>query len=84
MGAPEVNSIALHLGEGESRLRAHYIGQQLGFDFSASAYILPLGDDAQQLRDRARQYLAEYFRSAANDLPVVFFLEDLHWADDSS
>ena len=77
--------IALYLGEGEQgRLRAHFIGQLLGFDFSASAYILPLGNDAQQLRDRARQYLAEYFRSAASDLPVVLFLEDLHWADDSS
>jgi class 3 adenylate cyclase/tetratricopeptide (TPR) repeat protein len=72
-------------GEGSRiTMKAHIIGHLLGFDFSASPHVQAIGDDAQQLRDRALLYIGEYFRAMAAEHPVVILLEDLHWADDSS
>jgi predicted ATPase/class 3 adenylate cyclase len=68
----------------EITMKAHIIGHLLGFDFSASPHVQAIGDDAQQLRDRALVYIGEYFRAMAGEHPVVILLEDLHWADDSS
>jgi len=65
----------------QAAIRAHFIGQLIGFDFSASPYLQ--GVDAQQLRNRAYLYLTEFVRAAAQ-LTMVLFLEDIHWADDSS
>ena len=63
---------------------AHAIGHLLGFDFSASRHLQVLLDDPQQLRDQALSHLIEYFQSVSSQYPTVIFLEDIHWADDSS
>jgi hypothetical protein len=70
-------------------MQAHFIGQLVGYDFSASPYLEGVvrpgeAGDAQQLRDRALIYLRDYFRAVAAEQPVLILLEDLHWADDSS
>jgi len=65
-------------------LYAHFIGQLIGFDFSASPYLQGILDDTQQIHDRARLYLGEYFRAITAQSPTVMFLEDIHWADDQS
>ncbi len=63
---------------------AHLVGQLLGFDFSASPHVRAVGDDAQQLRDRALISLGDYLKAMAARQPVLILLEDLHWADDAS
>lgn len=63
---------------------AHFIGQLLGFDFSDSPYLVGVLNDAMQLRDRAWIYLGEFIKSISVDSPVIIFLDDIHWADDSS
>ena len=65
-------------------MRAHILGQLLGFDFSTSPHLKGVLNDAEQLRNRARMYLVGYFQELVKEIPVVIFLEDLHWADDSS
>ncbi len=65
-------------------MKAHFVGSLLGFDFSDSPHLRGAVGDPRQLHDRARGYLADFFREAAALAPVVVFLEDLHWADDSS
>ncbi len=40
--------------------------------------------DARQLRNRAQEYLINYFKRTAQELPTLIVLEDIHWADDSS
>jgi len=68
----------------EGQMRSHIIGQLLGFDFSESQHVKGILDDPQQIHDRALMYLAEYFQGMSGQAPVVIFLEDIHWADDSS
>lgn len=68
----------------DSDMKAHIIGQLLGYDFRYSPYLANVRDDPQQLRDRALIYLTEFFTAVAQRDPVVIFLEDIHWADDSS
>jgi class 3 adenylate cyclase/tetratricopeptide (TPR) repeat protein len=58
---------------------AALVGAMLGFPIQIEP---PL--DAQQLRDRARVALLEYFQKLAAADPVVVVLDDLQWADDSS
>jgi class 3 adenylate cyclase/tetratricopeptide (TPR) repeat protein len=73
------------LGQDEqSRMKAHFVGQLLGFDFGDSPHLQGALDDAQQIRDRALVYLSEFFRATTARYPTVVFLEDIHWADDSS
>lgn len=71
------------LGE-DGVMKAHIIGQLLGYDLGGSPYTVNVRDDPQQLRDRALIYLTEFFTAIAENDPVVIFLEDIHWADDSS
>jgi class 3 adenylate cyclase/tetratricopeptide (TPR) repeat protein len=68
----------------EVQLRTHIIGQLLGFDFSESQHVRGILDDPRQIHDRALMYLAEYFQRMSEQSPTVIFLEDIHWADDSS
>jgi class 3 adenylate cyclase/tetratricopeptide (TPR) repeat protein len=65
-------------------MRAHITGQLLGFDFSHSTHLKGILDDPQQIHDRGLMYLAEYFQGMCDHAPVVVFLEDIHWSDDSS
>ncbi|MGW8144801.1 MAG: ATP-binding protein [Anaerolineales bacterium] len=65
-------------------MKAHFIGQLLGFDFGNSQYLQGVLDDAMQLRDRAWRYLGEFIQEISKTTPVLVFLDDIHWADDSS
>ncbi len=66
--------------------KAHFIGQLLGIDFSASPYISGVLSDPAQIRARAFHYVGQLFRAVAtfDSSPAVLFLEDVHWADDGS
>ncbi|MBV9924721.1 MAG: protein kinase [Acidobacteria bacterium] len=70
--------------ESEVLMRAHFVGQLIGFDYSASPHVAGIRDDARQVRDRAFRYAARFFSDIARELPVVIYLDDIHWADDGS
>jgi serine/threonine protein kinase/tetratricopeptide (TPR) repeat protein len=70
--------------EAEVLMRAHFIGQLIGFDYSASPYVSGIRDDARQVRDRAFRYAARFFSDISRNYPVVLYLDDIHWADDGS
>ena len=63
--------------------RSDLVGQLAGFDFSHSQAVKNLLGSSEFGR-LAQIYLFQYFRSVTTNQPVVIFLEDLHWADDSS
>jgi len=65
-------------------MKAHITGQLLGFDFSTSLHLKGVLNDAQQLHNRGVMYLIQYFQHLSQEMPVVIFLEDIHWGDDSS
>ena len=68
----------------DGNMRAHILGQLLGFDFSASPHLKGVLNDPEQLRNRGVMYLIQYFQKLSQEMPVVIFLEDIHWGDDSS
>ncbi len=67
-----------------AQIKAHFIGQLIGFDFSASPHLQGVQSDGRQFRDRALGYLGEYFIGQASRYPILLFLEDIHWADERS
>ncbi|MFN2198777.1 MAG: ATP-binding protein [Anaerolineales bacterium] len=67
-----------------AEMKAHFVGQLLGYDFSDSPDLQGVLAAPRQLHDRAVVYLVEYLRGLAAGQPIVFFLDDLHWADESS
>ncbi len=75
--------VAFGVGEG-SRMRAHFMGRLLGFEFGPSSHLAGALDDPKQIHDRGLTYLADYFRALAAQNAVLILLEDLHCADDSS
>jgi predicted ATPase/class 3 adenylate cyclase len=77
-------SMCAETPEAEVLMRAHFIGQLIGFDYSLSPHLSGIRDDARQVRDRAFRYAARFFSDISRDLPVVFYLDDIHWADDGS
>lgn len=62
--------------------RADLVGHMVGFDFSTSPAVANLLGNPS-FGKLATAYLTSYFETLAGD-PTVMFLEDLHWADDSS
>jgi class 3 adenylate cyclase/tetratricopeptide (TPR) repeat protein len=70
--------------ESSSRILAHLAGSLIGFDFSDSPHLKDTPTDDQSLRARGLAALGEYFRALLAREPMVLFLEDLHWADDSA
>jgi predicted ATPase len=73
------------LGEVEHlEMKAHFVGQLLGYDFRDSPYLQGVLDAPRQLHGRAFVYLSDYFKALALDHPVIIFLDDIHWADESS
>ena len=77
----------------EPSLRAHFIGQLLGLDFSASPHLKDLLQDVEQIRHRAFHYLAEFFTLVSKGNPAgpgaktkgaLLILEDIHSGDDGS
>ncbi len=67
-----------------SRRLAHLAGSLIGFDFSDSPYLKGTPTDEQSLRARGLAALSEYFHALLAREPMVLFLEDIHWADDSA
>jgi class 3 adenylate cyclase/tetratricopeptide (TPR) repeat protein len=63
--------------------RADLVGHLVGFDFSASPAVQRLLG-SPGFGKLAMAYLTNYIRAMAERQPTVIFLEDLHWADDSS
>jgi predicted ATPase/class 3 adenylate cyclase len=62
--------------------QADLVGQLLGFDFSSNQSVQDqLGHES--FGELAISHLAQYLRVIASQ-PTVIFLEDIHWADDSS
>ncbi|MGH7567168.1 MAG: ATP-binding protein, partial [Gemmatimonadota bacterium] len=79
------SGMEIFLGAGEeSRMMAHFVGQLIGFDFSASPFVKPMLENPRQILDRALRYAAEFMRRVTNKLPAVVLLEDIHWADHGS
>jgi predicted ATPase/class 3 adenylate cyclase len=72
------------LSEEDAIMKAHFIGQLLGFDFGDSPHLQGVLDDAMQLRDRAWIYLGEFIQEISKTTPVLIFFDDIHWADDIS
>ena len=68
----------------ESEMKAHVIGQLLGYDFRSSQHLTTLVENPQKLREQAVAYLVDYFQAICAQGPAMILLEDLHWADDSS
>jgi ABC-type oligopeptide transport system substrate-binding subunit len=61
---------------------ADLVGQLLGLDFSTTEAVQArIGSES--FADLATAHLISYLRAIANE-PAVIFLEDIHWADDSS
>lgn len=67
-----------------SKEKAHVIGQLIGYDFSTSPYLRGLLQDPRQMRSLGFNYLIRFFIVAAQRFPVVFLLDDIHWADTGS
>jgi class 3 adenylate cyclase/tetratricopeptide (TPR) repeat protein len=65
-------------------MKAHFVGQMLGYDFHDSPYLQGVLESPQQLRDRALVYLTEFITAHTVSTPVVILLDDIHWADESS
>ena len=67
---------------------AHLLGHLIGIDFSDSAHIAGIKDDARQIHLRGFHAAAQLLRRAAGGThgatPLVLLLEDLHWADDGT
>ncbi|MBU1747421.1 MAG: AAA family ATPase [Chloroflexi bacterium] len=63
--------------------QADLVGHLIGFDFSASPAVQNLLG-SPDFGELAQVYLTPYVRALAQSQPLVLFLEDLHWADDSS
>ena len=68
----------------QSELQAHLVGHLLGYDFSESDTPKHILENPQLLHDQAFQYLEVFFSEAAIQSPVAIFLDDIHWADESS
>jgi class 3 adenylate cyclase len=70
--------------DGKLGNKVQLVGQLLGYDFRESEAVSKLLENPQLMRDRAFDYLVSYFREAAAQRPVAFFLDDIQWADESS
>lgn len=63
---------------------AHFLGQLIGLDFSASPFLSNALNDAQQLRNRSIDAIGRFLTAATRQSPLVIILEDLHWADEDT
>ena len=63
--------------------QAHVSGHLLGFDFSSTPGVRSLAD-SPTFAQTALTHVWTYFSDLSRDTPLVFLLEDLHWADPPS
>ncbi|MBP8002068.1 MAG: tetratricopeptide repeat protein [Chloroflexi bacterium] len=75
---------ALCPADEKSQEKAHFIGHLAGWDFSASPHLRGILSDTLQIRAIALHFLTLFFQNVASAQPVMFVLEDLHWADRGS
>lgn len=78
----------------EAVLQAHFIGQLLGLDFSASPSLREILHDPEQIRQRAFHHLTRFFSTVSQGPPphaaapevraAILVIEDTHWSDDGS
>ncbi len=68
----------------EAEMKAHFLGQLLGYSFQKSLHLRAALGDARQIRERSLVYLGDYFRALSRRGPVLLVLDDLHWSDESS
>ncbi|RMG89812.1 MAG: hypothetical protein D6706_20610 [Chloroflexi bacterium] len=68
-----------------ARERAHFIGQLLGFDFSDSPYLQGAYYEPDRLRLYAFRDVAALLTAVTEQYDaIVWYLEDVHWADEAS
>jgi len=79
-----VDSFREVLGEEDYEMKAHFVGQMLGYDFRDSPFLQGVLESPQQLRDRALVYLIDFIKAHAIEKPVAIFMDDIHWANKSS
>jgi class 3 adenylate cyclase/tetratricopeptide (TPR) repeat protein len=74
------------VSDADARAEAHLLGQLIGLDFANSPHVAAIKDDRRQIRDRGFHAAAQLFRrlQARERIPLVFFLDDVHWADEGS
>lgn len=78
-----MSGMAAMTGAG-SEERTAFIGELLGFDFSESAFVHGIRNDARQIRDRSFNHIVQFFTELTLNSPVVLLLDDIHWADSGS
>jgi predicted ATPase/class 3 adenylate cyclase len=82
------------LGAKDDDSHAHFIGQLLGLDFTSSPWLREILNDPGQIRHRAFQSFAHFFRAVTRnpfppttDSPIkaaILYTEDIHWSDEGS
>ena len=64
-------------------IKALLVGHLLGYDIDDES-IKKVFENPQLAHDRAFQYVRAFFQAAAGQSPIMIFLDDIHWADESS
>ena len=77
------NGLAPRLAE-EAKMKAHFIGALLGYDYSLSPHLSGVLSDPQQISLLGLFSLVQYFANLARVNPVLILLDDIHWADKPS
>jgi predicted ATPase/class 3 adenylate cyclase len=82
------------IGGKDATLHAHFMGQLLGLDFSSSPWLCEILNDPGQIRHRAFQSFAHFFKTVTRspfpppiDSPIkaaILYTEDIHWSDEGS
>jgi predicted ATPase/class 3 adenylate cyclase len=82
------------LGGKEDLVHAHFIGQLLGLDFASSPWLHEILNDPGQMRHRAFESFAHFFKSLTRSpfpplsdssiKAAILYTEDIHWSDDGS
>ena len=78
----------------ETVLQAHFMGQLIGLDFSASPGLRDILNDTEQIHHRAFHYSSRFFTTVSQGPPApatghqvkaaILVIEDTHWSDDGS
>lgn len=70
--------------QNESQEQASFIGQMIGLDFSAEPQVKELLSEPARMRERIFHHTTRFFTQASSQAPVAIYLDDIHWADQSS